>query len=187
MLKRAGATASAVAPLPAALRAVKRSSRGVAALEMAVVTPVLLLLLANAYDLGVYGYRSLQVKSAAQMGAQAAWVKCDEGKLPATLYCPSLNAVVTAAIQSTTLGNKVTLSGTPSEAYYCVDSAGSLQQVSDVSNKPTNCSAVGQPAQTPGDYIQIQVTCPYVPMFSKLSVSKLLPANLTASARMRLK
>lgn len=187
MLKRAWATASAVAPLQTALRALKRPSRGVAALEMAVVTPVLLILLGNTYDLGAYAYRSLQVRNAAQMGAQAVWLKCDEGKLPATVNCPSLNDVVTTAIRSTTLGNKVSLSGTPSEGYYCVDSAGALQRVSDVSNKPANCSAVGKPAQAPGNYIQIQVTCAYAPMFSRLSVSSLLPANLTASARMRLK
>lgn len=188
MRSRARAVASGTASLHAAvLRALTLPPRGVAAVEMALATPVLLLLLANVYDLGSYAYRSVELKNAAQMGVQAVWQNCDQSKLPATINCSTLNAVVTTAIQSTTLGSGVSLYGPPSEAYYCVGSGDTLLWVGGVSNKPTNCSSVGAPTLTPGDYIQIQVTSTYSPKLPRLSVGSLLPTTMTASARMRLK
>ena len=47
--------------------------RGTAATEFAAVAMLLVMILGNAVDFGVYQYRSMQVQEAAQVGAQTAW------------------------------------------------------------------------------------------------------------------
>jgi Flp pilus assembly protein TadG len=184
--RRPGSVAGALVSSRKALRAVRRSSRGIAAIEAAVIMPILMIVLVNAFDFGTYVYRRMELLNAAQMGVQAAWRTCDQSSLPATVNCASLTSAVIAAVQSTPLGAKVSLSGSPTEGYYCVNSTGALQWVSDVYNKPANCSAVGNSGVTPGDYIQVQVSYPYTPIFPKISVGNLLQTPMTATARMRL-
>ena len=41
-------------------------------------------------------------------------------------------SAVTTAIQTTQLGDKVTLDGAVTEGYYCVDAAGALQKAASV-------------------------------------------------------
>src|SRR5260370_36905629 len=118
----------------------------------------------------------MEVANAAEMGEQAAWKTCDTTKLPATTNCAGLKSAMTAAIQATSLGQNVSLvQGSPAEGYYCVDSSNALERVSDVSNKPSDCSAVGMSSLHPADYIQVQVTYSYPPMFLDLPVANLLP------------
>ena len=121
---------------------------------------LLVAILGNAVDFGVYEYRSMQVQDAAQIGAQTAWSVCiTPNLLPSTQNCTTsngatanLNAAVTTAIQSTSFGTRATLaSGYPAEGYYCVNSSGALQSVGSLSSKPTNCSAAGNASTSPGD------------------------------------
>jgi hypothetical protein len=124
-------------------------------------------------DVGVDTYRRMEVENAAQVAARAAWKTCYDQSymLPATQNCPGLNAAITAAIQSTSLGSAVSLSpGYPTEGYYCVTAAYAMQGVGDLSNKPTNCSAAGNANATPGDYIQVGVTYTYAPLMPGLTV-----------------
>ena len=106
------------------LRLFCRDTRGVAAIEMSLCGLMLILGILNVVDVGVYAYKKMQVANAAQVGAQAAWSTCNlSSMLPATQNCPPLNAAITTAIQSTSLGTAVTLaSGYPQEGYYCVNS-----------------------------------------------------------------
>ena len=50
-----------------------RDERGVAAVEFAAVSLLLVLILGNGVDFGVYQYRTMQVQEAAQVAAQTAW------------------------------------------------------------------------------------------------------------------
>jgi hypothetical protein len=88
---------------------------------------------------------------------------------------------------STSLGTRVALiSGSPSEGYYCVNSSNALQFVSNVSSKPADCTAAGTPSLQPGDYIQIQTTFTYAPLFPGISISSTFPTPITRTAMMRL-
>src|SRR6516162_8330376 len=150
-----------------------RDERGVAAVEFSIAAMIMIVGILNAADVGLYEYRRMQVENSAQVGAQAAWKTCYDtsSMLPATVNCPGLNNASAAAIQSTSLGTAVSLaSGYPQEGYYCVNSSGALQSVGDLSNKPANCSDAGNSSATPGDYIQVGVSYPYAPLFSKLTV-----------------
>ena len=179
-----------LARLQPMLRLFWRDTRGVAAVEMGLAGIMLVLGVLNVVDFGVYAYKKMQVDNAAQVGAQAAWKTCYDpsSMLPATQNCAGLNAAITAAIQSTTLGNTVTLAaGYPVEGYYCPNASGVLQAVGSLGNEPANCAAAGNANASPGDYIQVAVTYRYASLFPKLTVMAALKiSTITMTSWMRL-
>lgn len=139
------------------------------AIEFALLAPILIILLMNIMDFSRLIWARMEVDNAARMGAQAAFKSCSTGTLPATANCSALNTVVTTAIQATSLGTAVSLtSGYPAENYYCI-SGTTLQQVS--SPPPSNCSAYGNASVSPGDYIEVDVTYSYSPVFSGVTLA----------------
>jgi Flp pilus assembly protein TadG len=188
----------------AVFRHLGRAKAGTAALEAALVTPALALLLLNTIDYSRLIWARMEVENAAQIGAQAAYRLCSaympqvfSPPATATTACNSYNlsGTVTAAIQSTSLGSAVTLSPSTqlsaanhsAENYYCTVS-GSLVSAgaSPPSAMPANCSGAvgGSSANEPGDYITVTVAYSYSPLFAGLSFP---PAQtLTASGMQRL-
>jgi Flp pilus assembly protein TadG len=171
------------------LGVLRANARGTAAIEFGVTGLMLVIGLLNAVDVGFYVYKRMEVENSAEAGAQAAWKTCGDAKLkgyktlPATQNCTvangadtDLNSAIDSAIQSTSLGTYVSrYSGYPTEGYYCVNASSVLQLVGPVTSAPpANCSAAGDPAVAPGDYLQVQVTYPYQPLFSGLSVMSAL-------------
>jgi uncharacterized membrane protein len=167
----------------------RRDARGIAAVEFALGSLVLIIGVLNAVDVGFYAFQKMEVESAAQAGAQAAWATCYDvtSMLPATQNCANLNTAITAAIQSTSLGTEVKLaSGFPAEGYYCAGSSG-LQSVGSLASKPADCTAAGSPGVGPGDYVQVGVTFPYAPLFPGFSVMGALGVtSITTTSWMRL-
>jgi Flp pilus assembly protein TadG len=169
------------------IKAISADQRGVAAIEFALFAMFLSLALVNVADVSIYIYQRMQAENATQVAAQAAWKACDLPMLPATTNCPGLAAAVQNALGSTSLGTRVSLiSGSPSEGYYCVNSSNALQYVSDVSTKPVDCTAAGMPSLQPGDYIQVQTTFPYAPLFPGLTVTGTFATPITRTAFVRL-
>jgi Flp pilus assembly protein TadG len=162
-------------------------TRGVAGIEFAVIALMLVFLLLNVVDVSIYIYKRMQVEKAAQMGAQAAFNTCDETMVPATTKCPDLNSAINAAISSTSLGADVTLkSGSPAEAYYCINDSGELQYVSSVSRKPDDCSGAGMASLQPADYLTIDVEYDYEPLFADFTVARLFSPTIVRNALIRL-
>jgi Flp pilus assembly protein TadG len=161
--------------------------RGVAAIEFGFFAIFLSLGLANVADVSIYIYQRMQAENATQVAAQAAYKTCDLSKLPATTNCPGLATAMQNALVSTSLGTSVSLiSGSPAEGYYCVNSSNALQYVSDVTSKPADCTAAGMPSLQPGDYIQVQTTFPYAPLFPGLSVTSTFATPINSTAIVRL-
>jgi len=161
--------------------------RGFAAIEFAIFASLISIGMLNVTDIAVYVYKRMQVEYATQAGAQAAWHTCDINHLPATTNCSGLNTAVTNAVQSTSLGTNVTLqSGSPSEGYYCVNSSGVLQYMSNVSSKPTDCSAAGSAGVQPADYITISTSFSYAPLFPGITVTGAFATPITRTSLMRL-
>lgn len=160
--------------------------RGVAGVEFALIGGFLCLAVVNVADIGIYLYKRMNVENAALVGAMSALKACDATQLPATVNCPGLTAAVTAAIQSTSLGTAVTLSGAVSEGYYCVSSSNTLQYVASVAKKSANCSSAGMPTLQPADYVQVTVTFSYAPIFTGLSVAGLFTTPITKTAMVRM-
>ena len=167
--------------------AITSDERGVAAVEFALFAGTLSLALLNAVDVSIYVYKRMELENAAQMGAQAAWKACDTNHLPATTSCSGLTTAVTKAVQSTSLGSHVLLPfGSPSEGYYCLNGSNALQLVGAVSNKPKNCTTAGMPNLQPADYIKIQTTFAYAPLFPGITVASAFTTPITKTAMMRL-
>jgi Flp pilus assembly protein TadG len=163
--------------------------KGTSAIEFSFFAGLLSFALLNTADISIYVYKRMQVENAAQMAAQTIFKLCDpsKGYLPATTSCPGLNTAVTNAIQSTSLGSNVTLqSGSLTEAWYCVNSSGSLQYVSAVSSKPVDCTAAGMSTLQPGDYVQLTATFSYSPLFSGVTVASAFSTPVTKTTMMRL-
>jgi hypothetical protein len=159
---------------------------GVAAIEFAFIAGFLCFGVVNVSDTGIYLYKRMQVENAAQMGAMMALSACDQNHLPATINCVGLNDAVTAAIQSTSLGNNVSLNGI-SEGYYCVSSSNALQFVGSVSSPPpADCSAAGAAALQPADYLLVPVTFSFTPLFPGISVANLFASPIVKTATMRM-
>jgi hypothetical protein len=98
-----------------------------------------------------------------------------------------LNTALQSAVQSTSLGTRVSLqSGSPSEAYYCATSSNALQYMSGVDMKPADCTAAGTPGLLPGDYIQITTIFAYAPLFPGITVAGNFATPITKTATMRL-
>jgi len=158
-----------------------------AAIEFALCAPFLIFAMVNVTDVALYIHQRMQVENATQVAAQAAYKTCAPSQLPASTNCPGLATAVQNALQSTSLGANVALqSNSPSEGYYCINSANTLQYISNVSSKPADCSAAGMPSLQPGDYIQVQTTFSYTPLFPYISVTTSFSTPILRSAMMRL-
>ena len=165
-----------------------RDSRGAAAVEFAIFSLVLAYSTMNAVDIAFYTHERMEVAKAAQVAAETVWSTCNNVQvdLPATQNCPGLNAAIQTAIYSTGLGQAVSLaSGSPSEGYYCVNASGSLQQVGSLASKPADCSAVGSPTTSPGDYILISATAPYSAFFRVSVMGVIGLSSITQTSWMR--
>jgi Flp pilus assembly protein TadG len=168
------------------LRRFGADRRGVAAVEMSLVTSAFAVAMFNAVEVGRYAYILMEAEQATQAGAQAAYVTCDSQHVPATQNCPGLNAAVTTAVQSTTLGTHVTLNGAIDEAYYCVDSTGALVYASDLASKPSDCSAYGSTGLAPVLYLQVHTTYTYAPIFTGFTIAGNFPTTVQKTAWMRM-
>jgi Flp pilus assembly protein TadG len=169
------------------LAALRKDDRGLAAIEFAFIAGFMAISLLNVADISAYLVDRVQADNAAQMAAQAVWAACDLNHLPATTKCPGMNSAATTAAQSTSLGSSVTIrSGYPVDAYYCPNTSGTLQWVSDYTSPPNNCSGAGNAAITPGEYVNISTTFTYTPIISGMSVVALLPATIISSSWTRL-
>jgi Flp pilus assembly protein TadG len=172
------------------LRFLRRDTGAVAAIEFAAAAMLLVVGVLNAIDFGYYIYQRMEVENAAEVGAQAAWKTCydQSSMLPATENCPGLDAAITTATQSTSLGTAVSLAaGYPTEGYYCVNASGALQLVAaPPSTEPANCSAVGNSSISPGDYIQVGVTYNYAPLFAISVMGASDIRSITMTSWMRL-
>jgi len=170
-------------------RRYRRSQRGAAAVEFAIVMTLITIPILNVVDLAFYAWDRMQVDNAAQMGAQAAWATCSlASNLPATVgsNCSGMSAAVTTAVQSTSLGTGVTVSST-TEAYYCVVSGALTSAGAVTSAKPANCSAAGGLAtDIPGDYVQITTSYTYTPIFPGVSIVSGLASPITRQAWTRM-
>jgi Flp pilus assembly protein TadG len=165
----------------------RSDQRGASAIEFSFFAGMLSLGLLNTADIAIYVYQRMEVENATQMGAQAAWKTCDQGHLPATKNCPQLLNAIQNAVQSTSLGTKVTLqSNSPSEGYYCLNKSNTLEYVSDVTQRPADCTVAGMPSLKPADFIQVKTTYAYAPIFSDITVARFFTTPITRTSFMRL-
>src|SRR3954447_26218264 len=90
-------------------KAIWADRRGVAAVEFGLFAIFLSLALVNVTDVSIYIYQRMQAENATQVAVQAAWKTCDPSQLPATTKCAGLATALQKALQSTSLGARISL------------------------------------------------------------------------------
>ena len=162
--------------------------RGAAVIEFALLIGTFTLVMVNGVEAARYYYGRMELENATQAAAQAAWSACDSTKVPAMANCPGLNNAIATALKTTSLASSVTLqASSPTEGYYCTNTAGDLTYVSSYTTRPNDCGSVGSSSDTPGDYISIKAQYTYSPIFNGLSLGSVLPSPVKATVLMRLK
>jgi Flp pilus assembly protein TadG len=169
--------------------------RGASAAEFALWITVMALPILNTVDLGMYAFKSMQVREAAQAGAQAVEVKCGyAGNVPAATSCSGASTLIDSAVQTTSLGSNVTAT-TKNEGYYCHNTSGALVAANSVSgSNPWSISGTAgtggscSNGDSPGDYVIVTTTYTYSPLFSSARLLSLFRASstITQTAWMRI-
>ena len=140
------------------------SRGGTAAVEFALLAPVLLTLLTGIVELGMAGYQAMQVQAAVAAGVVYA----------AKNGVASLTAIANAVTSATGTAG-ITATPAPATFYGC---AGSGVIVSQAATTP-----VCADGYTPGTYLTINAAVPHQIIMPYLSLG--LPASFTATTTMR--
>lgn len=164
----------------------QRSEDGVAAIEMSLVAGMFCFGILNVAEISRYAFSSMEDATATQMGVAAALAACDVAHLPATVNCAGLNTAVTTALQGTSLGSNVTLSGQITEGYYCVSGTGVLTSVGGPTSPPADCSAASNASGKPALYLKLSTSYTYTPLFGGVTVVGALPHQMTRTAWTRM-
>jgi Flp pilus assembly protein TadG len=139
---------------------------GAAAIELALVSPFLLILLTGIVEVGIAAYQAMQVQAAVQAGALYA---VQNGT-------SNLTAIGTAVVNATgTTG--ITATPTPFTFCGCPTAAGVVSQTTD-------CTTVCTGNIAPGHYITISAAVPHSTLLPYLNLP--LPASLKASTTVRI-
>ncbi len=134
---------------------------GTAALEFAIILPVIVTLLIGMFDYGALAYQTMEVSTAAHAGAEYA---LKNGF--------TASAVQTAVTSATTL--TVTASPAPTLEKACVTS-GAI-----VVTAGSSCSSGG----APGSYVLVYAQAPFSPIISWASF--IMPSRVAAQAMVRI-
>lgn len=170
----------------ALLRRLAGDACGASAIEFALIGSIFVVLLLNVVDFAMLIWSRMQVDYAAAAAAQAAYNTCSPGNMPAKANCPSLDSVVQTAAQSTSLGGAV-IHESPIEEYYCTSGTNLTRVATYPATPPVNCSGVegSIPTSAPGDYVTVNVSYTFAPLFAGLSLVQEQPLTAMAMQRLR--
>ena len=149
-------------PLPF-MRRLRRDRSGVAALELALVSSILVGILIPTFDLGMGAYQKMRVQDAAEAGAQYALTSG---------Y--SAAAITSAAQNATSLGAGVTV--TPSESCNCI-TGGTI-------GSSVACGSTCPDGSTAGTYVTVATQATYTLLVSYPGLAS--PMTLNGSAIVRI-
>ena len=143
-----------------------RDRRGVAALELALLAPAVLLLIMGIVDVGQLTYTAMQVRAAAHAGAQYVYKN-------AAGACPTATSIA-SAVQSAT---PLTVSATPSPS--CVAACVTNNALVTVTAATKTCPS----GDAPGQYATISASGAYTPIAPWTRLA--LPTTVTANSTIR--
>jgi Flp pilus assembly protein TadG len=166
------------------LRRFGSDRRGVAAVEMALIGTLLATALMNVAEVSKYAYESAQLAVASQAGAQAILGACDVASTPVTENCLAATSAATTAIRGTSLGDRISLHGDLTEAWYCTTANDTLTRMGGPNDPPGSCPGS---AAKPALYVRVQVEFDYEPMFPGLTLAETFPDQIVKTAWMRVK
>jgi len=150
-------------------------TRGVAALELSLALPFMILLMMGVFDFGTFAYDTMQVNAAAFAGAEAA-VAAAQSKVTCTT-----TLITSAETSATPLGTNIHTTGSgPTQAPNC-GYTGYVSTSSGVSTLSTTCTQT--PCPTAGTYAVSYAQASYSPVLSWTGL--VLPSTISATATVR--
>ncbi|HWE48073.1 MAG TPA: TadE/TadG family type IV pilus assembly protein [Caulobacteraceae bacterium] len=175
-----------------------REARGAAAAEFTLVALMFAYMMINVGDVGVYVYDKMQVESAAQAAAESVWAQCSpttNGAPGVTFNCSNYTSMITSSAQNTSLGTAVIASvpASPGEGWYCSSKAGSptlslvksIAAKADATPTPTCATILATDLTNAGDYLPVQASYTYSPIFPGATVTSLLSKTITQTVWIR--
>jgi hypothetical protein len=163
-MRRAGCLAGAYRSLSRRLFAFGAEARGVAALEFAVIAPLLITTAVATVDIGCGFYSYMQVQNAAQAGANYAW-----------RHGFAANGISQAVLSATDSPGLV-VSPAPAQSCGCP---------SDTGVAWGDCGAVCAGGGVPGTYVTVGAQASYTPMLPYPGLPR--PVTLTAQTVLRIR
>jgi Flp pilus assembly protein TadG len=135
-----------------------RATDGASAVEFVLCLSLLVYPLINVFDLGLYVYQRMQVENAAQMGVQAAYNTCSQAyPSPSFTNCGSTGTTAVTSATGTTSLPTANLSVATGEYLNNAKQTGSG-------------TLTATPPSATGDYVAVQVSYPYSPLFGLATV-----------------
>jgi len=145
-------------PMGRAVRSLARDIHGVAAIEFAIVAPMLVLAMVCTADLGLGIYRKMQVQNAAQAGAEYAIVH------------GYVSASITTAVSNATTFSGISATPAPSQFCGCPSSTGVTT---------TDCGGTCSGGSSPGTYVSVGAQAKYTTILPY----PIMPNSFTFNAR----
>jgi Flp pilus assembly protein TadG len=142
---------------------IANSLRGSAAIEFAIISPVLLIMLAGLVEIGFATREAMQVQDAAEAGAGYA-IKYGWD-----------SAAISASVVNATGASGVTASPAPVQFCGCPSAAGITTAL---------CTATCPDGSAPGSYVRVSASITHTAILSNLGLP--IPATLTGHATVRL-
>ncbi len=162
------------------LKRFSRDRNGFAAIELAIIAPVLFLCTLCVADLGRFALDKTWVTYAASAGADYAAAHADDQQYAPTYPMGSaFSAAIATAATSATPATNISVSPTPSTYYGCATATGVT-----VSTQGATCPSGTSTGGTAGEYVSVATTMPFSALFSAAGIA--YPSTLTATAVVRI-
>jgi hypothetical protein len=178
--------------MAASLRALRRDG-GAAAVEMALLAPILVFLACGMVDFGVAVYTKMLVANAAQAGAAYAQFNGNAAGACTSNPCSPFGSNVQTVAQAFSPGNPFigTISATATVYYCCLNSSGTVTLSGctqpPITNKPSSCTS----GPTPGIYVLVHTQAnfntliPYNSVSNQFNLSFNFPTEMTSDDLIR--
>ena len=140
-----------------------RATDGVAATELAMLAPLLVFMSVATFDLGLCGYREMQVQSAAQAGAQYAILH-------------GFDSTIAGVVQNATSYSAIAAS--PAPAQYCGCASGNTVSVAA-------CQSACPNGSTAGTFVSVSSAATYNTVLSYPMIPSAFALQATATVRIR--
>jgi Flp pilus assembly protein TadG len=162
------------------LKRFARDRSGLAAIELAIIAPVLLLCVLCVADLGRYALDKTWVAEAASAGAEYAAAHADDPQYsPPYPMGSAFSAAIATAATSVMPATNISVSPTPSSYYGCATSTGVT-----ASTQGATCPSGTSTGGSAGQYVSVTATMPFTALFSAAGI--LYPSTITTTAVVRI-
>lgn len=146
------------------MRGNAEGQRGVAAIELVLVLPLLLILLSGIVEIGLAAMQAIQAQSAAEAGG-----------LYASAYGAGSPSAIQGAVLSATSAPGVTA---PAPVVYCGCASGN-----GITSTGSDCVSLCPDGKLPGQYVTVTATVPHTTILPFLNLP--LPTQFTGTAVVR--